>query len=120
MTPEDADTAAKVGLSAVIVSNHGGRSLDTFAPKSRGVARNSRQGRRALATACRRRHSARHGRLERHRARCIGRTYWSTVYLSTVYLWFSIGRRRWGYRVVEILLTEFKMAMASSGGLASG
>ena len=32
MTPEDADTAAIVELSAVIVSNHGGRSLDTLSP----------------------------------------------------------------------------------------
>ena len=30
MTPEDADLAVKAGVAAVIVSNHGGRSLDTL------------------------------------------------------------------------------------------
>ena len=47
-TGEDAALACEHGAAGVVVSNHGGRQLDTVARDGRDAARGRRRGRRAL------------------------------------------------------------------------
>jgi 4-hydroxymandelate oxidase len=110
MTPEDADTAAKAGVDGVIVSNHGGRSLDTL-PSTAEVLpaiADKVAGRIPLLVdgGIRRGTDVLKGIALGASAVLVGRLY---VY------GLAVGGGDGVRRVVEILLTEFKMTMALSG-----
>jgi 4-hydroxymandelate oxidase len=110
MTPEDADTAAKAGVAGVIVSNHGGRSLDTLPSTAEVLPSIVDQvaGRLPLLVD---------GGIRRGtdvlKAIALGA---SAVLIGRPYVYgLAVGGGDGVQRVVEMLLTEFKMAMALSG-----
>jgi 4-hydroxymandelate oxidase len=110
MTPEDADASAKAGVDGLIVSNHGGRSLDTLPSTAEVLPAIAEKvaGRIPLLVdgGIRRGTDVLKGIALGASAVLIGRPY---VY------GLAVGGADGVRRVVEILLTEFKMAMALSG-----
>jgi isopentenyl diphosphate isomerase/L-lactate dehydrogenase-like FMN-dependent dehydrogenase len=60
--PDEARLAVEHGIDGLIVSNHGGRQLDTAVPAIRATARRGRSGRRPHPRAARRRRAARQPR----------------------------------------------------------
>ena len=57
---DDALRCVDAGAKAIIVSNHGGRHLDTTVTTAEVIAESGRRGRRQGRGLCRRRHPARH------------------------------------------------------------
>ena len=115
MTPEDADLAVKAGVGAVIVSNHGGRSLDTL-PATAEVLEEiaSRVGGRVPLLV--------DGGIRRGtdivKALALGAT---AVLIGRPYLYALATAGAAGIeRVVAILTLELKMAMALLGKTTIG
>ena len=110
LNPEDADKAVKTGVSGIVVSNHGGRNLDTVPATIEALPRIAHKVNKQIPILM-------DGGIRRGtdvlKAIALGAT--AVLVGKPICFGLGCGGAEGVTKVLEILKTEFEMAMALTG-----